>query len=211
MLLNSFSMGSGGFPQIVTYVGGHESASDLQTYTFSSVDLKGSGGGNMVVVCVTGEDNVNAARTISSLTVAGVSAVKAVSENQFNNFPSNYSFAAEIWYANTSAATGNIVITWNGVMRTCMISKYRCGQYKAPTQTISNIPQNNPETTNMPTNGLISIGVANAKSTHNWSGTMTENRYAVTEQCGMSSGSGPTGTSAIETANFIPVIGASWS
>ena len=104
--LIGFGAGGGTGAKVLTWKGSSTSTSDLTTYTFSSADIGVASSDRYVIVAVTGGPNN---RTVSSLTVGGVSATLVVEQ-----VSAAASYTVSMWIANvTSGTTGDIVVTWS--------------------------------------------------------------------------------------------------
>ena len=121
-------MAIGGVPPTCSFLQGSMDNTDATTYTFSSQNLGAADARRWIIVCVTAVTNV--ARSISSVTVAGVSAVQlAVSEG------SQVFRHISIWAAKVPTGTsGNIVVTWSSGVSRCGYAAYRLLTDVDPTQ-----------------------------------------------------------------------------
>jgi hypothetical protein len=99
-----------------TFEAQYYNTSNLTTYTFSACDLGTADADRSIIVAV-GAGRVSAgSRTVSSLTIGGVSATFA-GRKQTVNLNAN-----EIWYAKVpTGATGDVVVTFNAGMIACGI------------------------------------------------------------------------------------------
>jgi hypothetical protein len=99
-----------------TFEAQYYNTSNLTTYTFSTCDLGTADADRSIIVAV-GAGRVSAgSRTVSSLTIGGVSATFA-GRKQTVNLNAN-----EIWYAKVpTGATGDVVVTFNSGMLGCGI------------------------------------------------------------------------------------------
>lgn len=101
----------------VSYIGLVQDASDLTTYTFTGANIGGPG---LIVVIAHSSGSGGAARTLSSLTIGGVTA------NIISNSNPSFSDPSVIAYLRVSSGTtANIVATWSGGMSRCGISVFR--------------------------------------------------------------------------------------
>ena len=95
----------------------YSSASNLSTYTFASCDLGTPSAGRQIVVSTYGPRATAGSRTVSTMTINGVTATFAGRQQTLNLN------GHEIWYASVpSGATGDIVITWSAGCNGCAIS-----------------------------------------------------------------------------------------
>ena len=104
-----------------SFITSTESSSDLTEYTFSGVSL-GTAHTNRRIVVVSGANKVSSNRSISSMTIGGVSAsfiVKATTSG-------GTQATMEIWSAIVpTGTTGDIVVTGNAGLGGCGIDVYR--------------------------------------------------------------------------------------
>lgn len=96
----------------VSFEAASSQSPDLTTYTYSSVALGAAAGNRKIVIAVMGQA-VN--RTISSITVAGISASAVVSvSNAFD--------LMALWQVDVPTGTsGDVVVTWSGGQDRCAI------------------------------------------------------------------------------------------
>jgi hypothetical protein len=100
-----------------TFEASYSITSDVTTYTFASADLGTPDADRYIVVGTGGPRSSAGARTVSSMTINGVSATFAGRQHTINNNGN------EIWYAPVpTGATGDIVVTWNTSMHNCGIA-----------------------------------------------------------------------------------------
>jgi len=147
------------------------SSSNASTYTFSSQSLSTAATGRIIAVLVVGERASAGARTVSSLTVAGVSAALVVRQTSDNGD------AHEIWEAQVPSGTsGDIVVNFSSSMSCCGVGVYAV--YNAAYQnhfTINDEGNDLSGTLVVPTNA---IAIGGGTSTGNHAGTLvglTEN------------------------------------
>ena len=121
---NSSTFGSSGATLTSTYVTSASSGTDLSTYSFASTSLGGTNSNDVIVVCAGGEGSTapGPLTTVSSLSVAGVSATSIV----------NPSWSSQLGWASTifavtgiSDSTGTISVTFSQTMKRGIISVYR--------------------------------------------------------------------------------------
>lgn len=107
------AMMGGAVTPLFSYRNTYNSTGSLTTYTFSASDLGEADSARVVVVatlCVAGSG-----RTVSSMTIGGVSATLAVTSGSGTN-------NNELWYAVVpSGETGDIAVTWSGACTACGI------------------------------------------------------------------------------------------
>ena len=117
-------LGFGAFPNAgitpvtAAFTASAVTGSSATAYTFSSQALGTAGATRMIVINVTGSSNSGGATPINTLTVAGVSAVKA--KEQVSSGEAGYS--QDIWYAPLASGTsGDVVVTFSGAQARCGI------------------------------------------------------------------------------------------
>jgi len=126
----------------IEYLGFASDATALTTYTFSSKNFGTNPSANRVIVVAVACESA-AARTISSLTIGGVSATQI----QFSSITNG---SVGLYYANIpSASSGDIVVTWSGSALSCGIHWYE----------ISNIASSTPSTSYVDTAAALSVSV----------------------------------------------------
>lgn len=117
----------------VSFIGTTYSAAASVTYTFTNVNLGGSG---LCVVCVHGEISGLSGRSVNSVSVGGVAATLATQVSSGLNATGTN---AAIFYIRQTSTTGNVVIVFNspGVSR-CLISVYRIQDNNSDTPYLTN-------------------------------------------------------------------------
>lgn len=109
--------GVAGFvPVALDYRTAGGSGFDLSAYTFSSVDIGTASAGRYVIVSFTGT-NVSASRSVSSVTIGGVTATQLLSSGASGG-GAFIDFAVYIAKVPTGT-TGDIVITWSAAQLRC--------------------------------------------------------------------------------------------
>ena len=97
----------------MTYQTAAQSPSDLTTYTFSSQAIGTASSNRRVIIGTVGFAGI---RTVSSLTVGGISASLVKRQQQG-------SVTAEIWIATVpTGTTADVVVTWSGGQTRCAIA-----------------------------------------------------------------------------------------
>lgn len=196
----------------VTNTANTSSGTDLTTYTFTTQSI-GAADPNRVVVCCVFGGVGSAGRTISSVTIGGVTATAGVTAISGT---SGGSWASSIYYARVpTGTTATVEIVWSGSMGRCGISLYRLitrGSI-APSATASDVTYSSgvlSNTINCPPNGaIIACGYGSILSTTNitWSG-VTEDVEGVleasTERYGSASGNFDTNQSGL-------TVSATWN
>jgi hypothetical protein len=107
-------------PPTVSFQDGTGNGTSLTTYTFSSMTVGSTTDPHKCVIGV-GAGDGNTGKTVSSITVGGVSATVIVS-HRLNFDPANI---VEMWQVEGITATsGDVVVTWSGGMNRCTCIVY---------------------------------------------------------------------------------------
>lgn len=161
-----------------------ESSTDLTNYTFSSADIGAASVSRLVVVGVT-SIAASGSRRVSSMTIGGIAATRAVDENDTGRFVS------ELWYALVPTGTAaNIVVNHDGAMTSCSIGVWALYDVIAtPTNTASSFVGS--VSINIPAGGIV-VANNHTSGAVTWTGA-TENFDDAT--LGDASGSGHSGAS----------------
>lgn len=94
------------------------SASDLSAYTFAAQNLGSADANRNIVAVVTGRSNDGGARTLTSVTINGVTA-------KIVRFAINSGSMIAIVHAKVPTdASGDVVVTWSSTMTNCAIALY---------------------------------------------------------------------------------------
>lgn len=138
------------------------------SYTFTSASLGAAASNRVIVVTIYGRASTSSGRSVSAVTIGGVSATQAVTETANNNF------MTAIWYAAVpSGTTGNIVVTWSGGnMENTVVDIHRTtGISGAPVDTDTSAVNPMSETINVSAGGLcIGIYAEETSATYTWTG-----------------------------------------
>ena len=139
----------------ITYLTTNGSSSNLSTYTYSSVSFGSPG---LIVVSVGAFGNY----TLTSLTIGGVSAVKAIS------LTSGGSVKSDIWYAEVTGTTGNIVVNYGSQMSNNLIGVWRINNYSSTTPVFSGSTQGTSGSISITTSSLDSgdVGIGSMNCTY---------------------------------------------
>ena len=144
------------------------SVTDLTTYTFSGLAIGTAAPDRKVVVIVSGSV---ASRSVSSVTVGGISATLVKSQTDTNAI-------IEIWQAVVpTGTTGDVVVVWSGAMTRCGVGVWAVYEAAiAAFDTGSSNADPMTDTLNCPANGVVIGGATNSNtvSAHAWTG-ITEN------------------------------------
>jgi len=105
-------------PASFAFTASAANTSASSSYTFSSLSLGQADSSRRIIVALAGQ---NAARTVTSLTVAGVAATRIIGDNPIApNGPT-----VQLWIANVpTGTTGNVVVTLNGNFNSCAVGLY---------------------------------------------------------------------------------------
>lgn len=127
-------------PATVAFITSAISASDLTTYTFSSVSL-GTADANRIIIVNIAACAASSGRTISSVTVAGITATQQVFQSAFSTASAE---SAIYTAAVPTGTTGNIVVTWSAGMLRCGIGVYGSNTMMSATATATGSSTANP-------------------------------------------------------------------
>lgn len=117
---------------VITYVGSTAITTDLTTYTFSAQSF-GASGKKLVVVGAASDFSASSTRTLSSFTIDG-GGTEAVTRT----FASGGSNITSLYYLETTATSGDVVVTLSGSMLYCGISVWTITGYSSTTPVITN-------------------------------------------------------------------------
>src|SRR5262245_34013854 len=216
-----------GYAADLQFVTSSVDASDLTTYTFSSVSLGTTGATRRVIVCVEGGNGVGNSGHITGVTVAGNAATSFVEQLA----DTGNARVAAIWgIDDTSNATGNIVVTFGAGQTRCGIAVYALydASSLAPTATTSTtIASGNSTGSISLTIAAAGVGVASASGIHasaqtaTWTGGLVE-RYDEAIEAGIThtgaslasvAGASITATLTypVTVTNASPIVGAVWA
>lgn len=175
-------LASGGHKIILAFLDNDQSSSTATGFTFSAMSF-GAASGDRWIVCCVGWQGSGAARTISSLTIGGVSAsqISGVAATNANNI------AVDMWIAAVPTETsGDVVVTMSGNTAGCTAALYSLtGACDGTAHDTANSTANNPTgTIDVVANG-VAIGVANCVGT-----TPTWTWTNLTEDCDNQYGAG---------------------
>ena len=118
MLMPMYSSYNSSTPVTAAFTASAVTGSSATAYTFSSQALGTASATRMIVINITGSSNSGGATAINTITVAGVSAVKA--KEQVDGTEAGYS--QDIWYVPLASGTsGDVVVTFSGAQARCGI------------------------------------------------------------------------------------------
>ena len=186
-------------PVTLTFVASTLATANATAYTFSSHSISTAAAGRQIVVSANGNGTTGAARSLSSLVVAGVSAAEVATE--VGSGAAAHSTA--MWVATVPTGTsGDIVVTWNAAMQRCGIGVWAI--YDAAvgaTDTVENNDAPPAAALTIPAKGAA-IGAAGGEnsSTFTWT-NLTENFDEAIEADKMH-----TGASTTSAAGATPTI-----
>lgn len=103
-------------PVTVSFASSGKSSTNGSSFSFSSLSFGTAAADRKIVVGVSSENGGSGSRTISSLTVGGVSATQLVRAYQATTNDT----VAELWIATVPTGTsGTVAVTWSGTVRAC--------------------------------------------------------------------------------------------
>lgn len=208
----------------ITFLQTNGSATNLTTYTFTAENLGAASSDRKIIVAITGRSSDGAARSISTVTIGGVSASIAVQQSTNGN-ESGIAIASV-----PTGTSGDIVIVFSNTMGNCDIGTFSTTGVSSDTPTDSGASTANPgtydldvtaggvavaissvdiESANMNTwAGLTERWDAQQSSSNNWSGAsdaFATTQTNLTVSATRTSSSRPT----FVVASFPPVSGPS--
>lgn len=154
-------------------------------YTFTSQSLGVADSTRKVVIEASAVGTTASSRSISTLTVGGVSATPVIAQKGTTPSTDDH-YATELWQADVpTGTTGNVVVTWNAAMSQCGIGVYRViGATSAANDTGSNYSATSnllADTLNIPAGGIAIAGNGtDGTATTTWVG-VTEDHDGVVE------------------------------
>lgn len=164
--------GGGLIPPSVSFPAGAESTSALTTYTFSALALGAAAADRRIIVAAYGRSA--GSRTVSTLTVAGISAALLVAANN------TAGSCCELWIASVpTGTTGDVVVTFSSSMGRAAVGLLRLVDGKGGVTAFNSVSDiANPVTMllDIPAVGLA-IGaylVGDTGATIAWTGLATE-------------------------------------
>jgi len=169
-------------PATVVFTDNNVDPANQIAYTFSSQAIGTALPTRKVVVAVGCMPSASAVRTVSTLTVGGISATLVKQVNQASgNYP-----AIEIWQADVpTGTTADVIVTWNAGCIRCGIgvwAVYDAASAADDTGNSTASPLTN--TLNIPANGVaIGYSMSGASATHSWT-NLTE-KFDETVEGGM--------------------------
>ena len=186
------------------YINGSAASSGTNqaTYTFSNVPFGSPAATRTIIVAVAGRANTN--RSISSVTVGGVTATEIT---QSSNTSGGGSITG-IYRADVPAgASGSVVVTFSGQMVRAGIAAYRMEAGAAGAHAFTALNTSTAGTIDVPAGGAaLAVAFTNAVATATWSG-LTENTDMQIE----SASSFSTASGTFESAQSGLSVSASWS
>lgn len=152
--------GLANLPAILTYVGSNASTANATSHTFTSESIGTAATDRYIIIGVTAENNLGA-RTISSVTVGGVSATQVVfREHSTGSF---WTQAAIYIVPYPTGTTATIVVNWSASNNMCGIGVWNATQLQSATATNTNSNTSDPLTATLNVApGGIAIGCAAA-------------------------------------------------
>jgi len=158
----------------VTYITNAVDATNGSSFSFTSTSFGPAAADRKIVIGVSSENGGSGERTISALTVGGVSATQLVRSYQAGN-----DCVAELWIATVPTGTsGTVAITWSGSVRACGIGVWAVnGASSTAFDTASNSQTSSISAVAVTTSceaggviiGMVGGGQANPVSSYSWS------------------------------------------
>jgi len=188
-IFGSGVVSAGGGTLTGTFLQGAGDATDLTTYTFASQNLGTASSDRVIAVAVSGRQS--SARTVSSVTIGGVSATEIGTRGSSQN-------PLGIWIAAVpTGTTGDVVVTFSGAMLRCHIVAWAV----TGGATLANASSGTDTATVTGVTGGFIIAAANTTgaSTFTWTNA-TEQYDAITESFNTSGADATTVGSVLVTA-----------
>lgn len=173
---------------VVSYRTQSLDATDLTTYTHSSLDIGTASAGRYVIVGIW-QTNSTAARTASSVTIGGVTAT-FLDRSQIATGATRFG-TKEYWIANVpTGTTGNVVVTWSGACQRSSVDVWAVYNLKSTTLADSQADTTNLTTStvtiSIPSGGFaLAFATGNSSPTYTWS-SASERSDALVETVGVS-------------------------
>lgn len=104
---------------LVSFIGTTYSSASSTSYTFTNLNLEGSG---LCVICVHAEVVGSVGRTVNSVTIAGASSSQAAQVSSGLNASGT---TAAIFYIRQESSSATVVVNFNLAPARCLISVYR--------------------------------------------------------------------------------------
>ncbi len=118
---------------VVSYVGSNAITTNLSAYTFTAQSF-GASGKKLVVVGAATDSNISTTRTLSSLTIAG-----GGNQAVLNTYgAAGGTNITTLYYLETTATFGDVVVTLSGAMLYCGISIWTITGYSSTTPITTN-------------------------------------------------------------------------
>lgn len=158
--LVGFGVGASAYPVSHEYASQTFDGANATTYTFSGKAIGSVGARNRQVVVITGGREGATGRTVSTMTIDGVSASLVAGAAVRSETGEN--IRTEMWVAETNSnTTGDIVVTWSGWMFWCHVGVWAIYDAAATAYaTATDTAGNGSLSINVPANGACIVGVA---------------------------------------------------
>lgn len=177
------------------YLQSAQSGTDLSTYTFAAQNLGSAASDRFIACTINGRSNDGGARTITSVTIGGVTATQACLANNSGSHCAIFSAAVP------SGATGDVVVTWSSTMGDCTIALHsHYGAFSTtPTSAVTDTTTPLSQSINVAAGGFA-VGISTSDSgsaTATWAG-ITEKFDDATASSNDQSGAGD-GFASVQT------------
>lgn len=162
-------------PATRVYTDSGFSNANTATFTFSGRNLGTAAANRKMVVVINGNaDN----RTVSSVTVGGVSATLAT-DGVTSARSQNLDGTTEIWQADVpTGTTGDVVITWSGAQNTCGFGLFAVYGGSAAATEVATSAANPPSASiTAPSGGVIIGGAQHYNGAQTWTWTNLTEAY----------------------------------
>jgi hypothetical protein len=179
------------------------STTDLSTYTFSTEDIGPAHASRLVVVAVKANRNAVGANSVSSMTIGGVAATKAVDEGGADRF------IVEIWYASVpTGTTGDVVVTFANAQTDCGVLVYALYNLRSTTPTDTGSGGAGSLTIDLPEYGQL-VAIARDGSV-TWTGATEDYDSPTESRTSASRGEVTAATGVTVSAGTLEIVAAVW-
>lgn len=170
----------------ITYNGSASNDTNITTYTFTSVSIGTAATNRIVMVAVTSSSGTPA-RTITSATIAGVSATVLDVNTSFTN-------RTAFIYANIpTGTTATIVVTFSGAMTRCAVGSYSLYNLKSTNYIDSgtgSFSGTASATVSVPADGIVIAGIVQISNSNPFTWTNVDENYDIPLDAGTAEISG---------------------
>jgi len=151
----------------IAFIAATGNETELTTYTFAGQSLGVENSARKILVVLSARSSDGAARTISSVTVAGITATAIATQHSSGNTAAIYSAAVP------TGTTGDVVVTWSSTMARTGIGVYRALNIASAAEA-TGVSTANPLTSNLSVSEgsvQVAVGHSDNSTTATWSGT----------------------------------------